>query len=148
MKQLLSYISCLAVIFCLLNSSNLFAVRQESVGIQVFLTNGQNQRVSLKLEMLKLEIEAWRAEYNVIIEAGKEPASMLFLQGLPINEPVVQHGPFVMNTPQEIQQAISDYRSTQFGGWPWERYDHVHPHERGRFARYSDGREESREGDC
>jgi len=82
------------------------------------------------------------ADQPVIIENGESDSSLLLLQGRPINEPVVQHGPFVMNTPAEIQQAIFDYRKTQFGGWPWSRPDNVHPGERGRFARYSDGKEE------
>ena len=84
------------------------------------------------------------ADQPVIIENGNQDAYCLILQGRPINEAVVQHGPFVMNTALEIQQAFADYRKTQFGGWPWTRYDNVHPHERGRFARYSDGREEIR----
>jgi hypothetical protein len=47
-----------------------------------------------------------------------------------------------MNSQQEIRQAFVDYQRTQFGGWPWPSYDHTHPPERGRFARYADGREE------
>jgi redox-sensitive bicupin YhaK (pirin superfamily) len=82
------------------------------------------------------------ADQPVIIENGDQDAYCLILQGRPINEPVVQHGPFVMNNALEIQQAFSDYRKTQFGGWPWNRHDHVHPREMGRFARYSDGRQE------
>ena len=64
------------------------------------------------------------------------------LQGKPIGEPVAQYGPFVMNTQQEIQEAMADYRRTQFGGWPWPSNDHVHPRESGRFAKHADGREE------
>jgi len=84
------------------------------------------------------------AEQPVVIENGNTDAFLLLLQGRPINESVVQHGPFVMNSAEEIQQAFSDYRRTQFGGWPWERYDNVHDRSKGRFARYSDGREEVR----
>jgi redox-sensitive bicupin YhaK (pirin superfamily) len=80
----------------------------------------------------------------VTIENENTNASLLLLQGSPINEPVVQHGPFVMNTALEIQQAFQDYRKTQFGGWPWQRYDNVFDRSKGRFAKYDDGREEER----
>jgi len=39
-----------------------------------------------------------------------DKSRFLILSGKPINEPIVQHGPFVMNTFQEIEQAIQDYR--------------------------------------
>jgi len=82
------------------------------------------------------------ADQPVMLENGNEDSYLLLLQAKPINEPVVQHGPFVMNTAEEIQKAFSDYRKTQFGGWPWERYDNVHDREKGRFAKYADGSEE------
>jgi len=85
------------------------------------------------------------ADQPVIVENGNTGASLLLLQGQPINEPVVQHGPFVMNTPEEIHKAYADYRLTQFGGWPWDNYENVHPRERGRFAKYADGTEEVRQ---
>ncbi len=84
------------------------------------------------------------ADQPVIIENGNKDAFLLLLQGQPINEPVMQHGPFVMNNAAEIQQAFNDYRKTQFGGWPWPRYDNVHSREKGRFAKYADGQEETR----
>lgn len=81
---------------------------------------------------------------DVILESGRKPSKLLLLQGKPINEPVAQYGPFVMNSQAEIQQAISDFRKTQFGGWPWPRYDNVHSREQCRFAKFADGRTESR----
>lgn len=72
-------------------------------------------------------------------ETGSNKIKFLVLQGKPINEPVVQHGPFVMNSRQEIQEAFADYQRTQFGGWPWPKYEQVHDREKGRFAKFSDG---------
>ena len=82
------------------------------------------------------------ADQPVSIEAVKGPVEILLLQGRPIGEPVAQHGPFVMNTRAELEQAFSDYRQTQFGGWPWPADAPVFPREEGRFARHADGRVE------
>lgn len=79
-----------------------------------------------------------------IVNSGNDAAKILILQGKPIGEPVVQHGPFVMNTREEIQQAFNDYHATQFGGWPWPRYDQVHDRSLGRFAAHADGSKEVR----
>jgi redox-sensitive bicupin YhaK (pirin superfamily) len=78
-------------------------------------------------------------EQDLVIKAGAEPVSILVLQGKPIAEQVIQYGPFVMNTKEEIQQAFEDYHQTQFGGWPWSRYDQVHDRSKGRFAKHADG---------
>ncbi|HWM87357.1 MAG TPA: pirin family protein [Kofleriaceae bacterium] len=83
-----------------------------------------------------------RAAAELALESGGDGAELLLLQGRPIAEPVVQVGPFVMNSPAEIQQAFIDFRRTGFGGWPWPGPDPVHPREAGRFARHADGREE------
>lgn len=72
---------------------------------------------------------------------GDQESHFLFLQGKPINEPVVQHGPFVANYEGEIREAYLEYQQNQFGGWPWSRHDVVHGREKGRFARYADGKE-------
>ena len=73
---------------------------------------------------------------------GPEPAELLMLQGRPIDEPVAQQGPFVMNYPGEIRQAMLDFQKTRFGGWPWDDEAPVHPRNAGRFAVHGDGHEE------
>jgi redox-sensitive bicupin YhaK (pirin superfamily) len=49
------------------------------------------------------------------LQAGAEGARLLVLAGAPIGEPIVQYGPFVMNTRAEIEQAIADYQSGALG---------------------------------
>ncbi|MEO8875936.1 MAG: pirin family protein, partial [Polyangiaceae bacterium] len=60
-----------------------------------------------------------RNDLPIDLEAGNDDVEILVLQGKPIGEPVVQYGPFVMNSRAEIERAMADYRKTRFGGWPW-----------------------------
>ena len=71
---------------------------------------------------------------------GNDNGRLLILQGKPIDEPVVQYGPFVMNTENEIRDAFRDYRATEFGGWPWQESGPVHGPELKRFATYQGGK--------
>jgi redox-sensitive bicupin YhaK (pirin superfamily) len=82
------------------------------------------------------------ADQPVTLEAIDGPVEILLLQGRPIGEPVVQHGPFVMNTRLQLEQAFVDYRRTQYGGWPWPVSAPIHRRSEGRFARHGDGRVE------
>jgi len=86
-----------------------------------------------------VEVEAHQP---IRLKNGKGDGRFLMLQGKPINEPVVNYGPFVMNTEEEIRQTYRDYQASQFGGWPWPRLDMVHPREKERFALHGGGREE------
>ncbi|HEV7328150.1 MAG TPA: pirin family protein [Bosea sp. (in: a-proteobacteria)] len=58
-----------------------------------------------------------RSGGKVAIEAETD-ASVLVLSGEPIEEPVAMHGPFVMNTRDEIRQAMADFQSGRFGRIP------------------------------
>jgi redox-sensitive bicupin YhaK (pirin superfamily) len=84
-----------------------------------------------------------RPHEPVAVTAGPYGCEALVLQGRPIGEPVVQYGPFVMNDKAGIEKALTDYRRTGFGGWPWPTDDPVHPRPAGRFARHTDGRIEA-----
>ncbi|AIY14137.1 pirin family protein [Cellulophaga baltica] len=85
--------------------------------------------------------------HGIIVDASEaieikvlgKNAHFLMLQGKPIKEPIAKYGPFVMNSDEEIQQAMQEYQLTQFGGWPWPQAAHVHYKSKGRFAKYPDG---------
>ena len=84
------------------------------------------------------------AAQDFVIQNGSQESYFLILEGNPIGEPVAQHGPFVMNTQEEIKEAMRDYGRTQFGGWPWAEREVVHSRDKGRFALHSNGQEEIR----
>ena len=53
-------------------------------------------------------------DHQLDFTAGDSGARFIVISGQPIKEPVVQYGPFVMNTREEIDQAIDDYQTNQF----------------------------------
>ncbi len=70
--------------------------------------NGSRALADAEMALLGLDGE------HVAITAA-EDAKVLFLSGEPLGEPIVAHGPFVMNTGAEIYQAIEDYQSGRMG---------------------------------
>lgn len=99
--------------------------------------------LSVRVDGTRLDAHAaigLRGDTPVLLEAGDTACEFLLLQGRPIGEPVARHGPFVMNSVQELQQAFADYQRTSFGGWPWPDADPVHGAAPARFARRPDGR--------
>ena len=82
-----------------------------------------------------------KAREKTRIKNGPAETSLFFLQGKPMNEPLIQHGPFVANSQAEMQAIIQEFNQTQFGGWPWPSSDPVHEKSKGRFAKYADGTE-------
>ncbi|AHE98668.1 pirin family protein [Thioalkalivibrio paradoxus] len=73
--------------------------------------NGQQEAGNAQLVLLD------RAGDGVELQAESD-STVLVLHGEPIDEPVVGHGPFVMNTPEEIREAVRDFNSGRFGRLP------------------------------
>jgi len=81
-----------------------------------------------------------KSNEDLVLESKSGNIQLVYLEAKPIGEPVVQYGPFVMTTKQEILQTMEDYQRTEFGGWNWERRDMIHGPKIERFAKYPDGR--------
>ena len=111
---------------------------------QLYFFNGAEVTIDGQRVTAPAAIEL-AASSEVVVENGRDTSEFLLLQGKPINEPVAQQGPFVMNTNAEIVQAFADYRRTEFGGWPWRDQAPVLPRQQGRFAKHADGRTEARD---
>ncbi|MDZ4667113.1 MAG: pirin family protein [bacterium] len=124
-----------------------FTLPKASAGINrtLYFYEGDVLQVAEKTVKLYHAIVV-EAEVDLALKVGDKKASILVLQGKPIGEPVIQYGPFVMNTKEEINKAFDDYHQTQFGGWPWPKYDQVHARNKGRFAKHSDGKLEEKVG--
>ena len=78
-----------------------------------------------------------RGDVSCVLENSPTASAevwIMILQGKPIDEPIAQHGPFVMTSDREIQQAFADYRKTGFGGWPWGADAVVFDRTQGRFG--------------
>ncbi|TPX53084.1 hypothetical protein CcCBS67573_g09756 [Chytriomyces confervae] len=84
-------------------------------------------------DLSQVEFSDPSQEEVLLQNLGPKLVEVLVLQGRKMGEPVAKHGPFVMNTQQEIAQTFNDYRMTQFGGWPWPEDAMVFPREKGRF---------------
>lgn len=75
------------------------------------LLNGTQAVGEAELALFERDGEAFSVK-------AETDTSILVLDGKPIDEPVVGYGPFVMNTQQEIRQAIADYQEGRLGGVP------------------------------
>ncbi|MEA3641234.1 MAG: pirin family protein [Lamprobacter sp.] len=53
---------------------------------------------------------------GLLVEAGASETRALLIAGRPLNEPIVQHGPFVMNSREEIHQAVLDFQAGRLAG--------------------------------
>ena len=93
-------------------------LRMNELSRRLMVTGGNVTGITDQLEaeslVVRLEVEGDRRALRVRLTA-KEDSRLLLVAGRPLHEPIVQHGPFVMNDEQEIYQAISDYRQGRLG---------------------------------
>jgi redox-sensitive bicupin YhaK (pirin superfamily) len=122
------------------NASFSLPTSNVNVNRTLFFYKGDSFKINNKViesnQLIELD-----ASKETIIANGDSEGYFLLLQGKPINEPVVQHGPFIANDKAGMQEIFRDFQETQFGGWPWPSMEHVHEKSKGRFAIFPDGNE-------
>lgn len=66
------------------------------------------------LQIPKHSLSLLSSGTTVSLQGGNSGARLILVSGRPLNEPIVQYGPFVMNTRAEIEQAFADYQAGRF----------------------------------
>tara|TARA_R110002124_G_scaffold278446_1_gene450393 strand:- start:13801 stop:14658 length:858 start_codon:yes stop_codon:yes gene_type:complete len=91
---------------------------------QIALTLPQRNRALVYIyqgstdQLRQRELGVFSAGSSLSLAAGAEGMRALVLSGRALDEPVVQYGPFVMNTREEVEQALSDYRNNTLVDMP------------------------------
>ena len=80
----------------------------------IYLYQGEVSIQQLTVSQRQLAILSNHDTTDGVIITAQQAAKLLLIAGKPLGEPIVQHGPFVMNSHQEIEQALSDYRDGLF----------------------------------
>ncbi len=80
----------------------------------IYVYRGQVQLGGQTVPIQKMAILANDAGSDGVRVQADQDSRLLLIAGKPLREPIVQYGPFVMNTKQEIYQAVSDFQSGQF----------------------------------
>ena len=77
----------------------------------VYVYRGQVKLGEVEVPVRNMAILANAADRDGVRIEALEEARVLLIAGRPLGEPIAQYGPFVMNTEQEIYQAVADYRA-------------------------------------
>ena len=78
----------------------------------VYVYRGEAKVAETLVQRQRMAILAQSAEADgVSLQAGAEATRLILIAGQPLNEPIAQYGPFVMNTQQELMQAVQDYQA-------------------------------------
>ena len=82
----------------------------------VYVYRGALQLGETTVEQQRMAVLAQDpAADGVLLQAGDTPTRALLIAGAPLAEPIAQHGPFVMNTRDELLTAVDDFRSGRLG---------------------------------
>ena len=76
----------------------------------VYVYRGEADVAGTAVPAQRMAILANSADADGVVIEAKGEARVLLIAGRPLNEPIAQYGPFVMNTEQEIHQALQDFR--------------------------------------
>ena len=80
----------------------------------IYVYRGAVKVGDAEVESHRMGILSNTPEAEGVTVSAKEDARLILVAGKPLNEPIVQYGPFVMNTQEEIHQALDDFRSGHF----------------------------------
>lgn len=81
----------------------------------LYVYRGAAQVADTHVATQRMAILSNTADADGVTVAAVEPTRLILVAGKPLNEPIVQYGPFVMNTQEQIHQALEDYRSGRLG---------------------------------
>lgn len=82
----------------------------------VYVYRGAVQVGATTVPLRHMGILANTADADGVVLQADVPSKILLIAGQPLNEPIAQYGPFVMNTDAELQQAVADYRAGTLAG--------------------------------
>jgi quercetin 2,3-dioxygenase len=80
-----------------------------------FVIEGQGTFGGSKAEANQVALFDRAGDNVTVVNSGSTPLSFLLIAGEPIGEPVARYGPFVMNSREELQQAVDDFREGRMG---------------------------------
>jgi redox-sensitive bicupin YhaK (pirin superfamily) len=80
----------------------------------VYVFRGAVETGGTQVPAQRMAILKSAADSDGVVLRATEPARALLIAGLPLNEPIAQHGPFVMNTRDELIAAVRDYQAGKF----------------------------------
>ncbi|RTZ42577.1 pirin family protein [Candidimonas sp. SYP-B2681] len=80
----------------------------------IYVYRGEVQIDDQSVASQRMAILGNETEADGVVVRAQGPARALLIAGEPLNEPIAQHGPFVMNTTQELYQAVADFQAGKF----------------------------------